>query len=205
MRLQFSQRMALCAALTVLSVAYTYLATWGLDEGFRSIGAKWRNLHWHLSCGAVFALPVLAALPLQFPRDIDKAFAILALCAISNPLVTFGPGLFMPFIPPLWVTGLVTSAALSLLIALLVLRWLPPWRQLLLAGGAGTLGGWFFILARQHMHYKGCDNGGVCVPVEWVLPGYFIWQAGFVASLFLYPSSTTPDADKEEFRDQSKR
>lgn len=173
--------------LTLISVAYTYLVTWGMDEGIRTIGAKWAHLDWHLSCGAVFALPVLWALQLDLRHQAGQALGIVAICAITNPVVTFGPGLFLSFIPPFWVTGLVSSLFLLMSIALLAHRRLPPWGPLLWAALTGLLGGAFFEIARDHVHYRGCPGAGVCVPMEWVLPAYLVWQMGLVSAFAFLP------------------
>lgn len=173
--------------LTLVSVAYTYLVTWGLDEGIRTIGAKWAHLDWHLSCGAVFALPVLLALQLDLRRQFGEALGIIAVCAVTNPLAVFGPGLFMPFIPPFWVTGAVTAVFLAIVIALIVYRRPPPLWPFLWAALSGALGGLMFEIARENLHRRGCASGEVCVPIEWVLPGYILWQFGLVTACLFYP------------------
>ena len=183
----------LTLALTLGSVAYTYLVSWGFDEGFLTLGGKWRNLDWHLSCGAVFALPVLSALRLDLRHRFPEAIGIVLVCAVTNPIAIFGPGLFLTFIPPWWVTGAVSAAFISVAIALLVRKGSPPLWQFLLASLCGGLAGLLFIQARLHSHYKGCASEAVCVPIEWVLPGYLVWQGGLVASLFLYPGTKSPD------------
>lgn len=185
--------------LVLASVAYTYLASWGFDEGFLPLGAKWSNLDWHLSCGAVFALPVLFVLQLDLRRQFGEALGILLICAATNPIAIFGPGLFLSYIPPWWLTGALAAAFLSVVIGLICRQGPPPAAQFLCAGIAGAVGGYFFILAREHAHYRGCASGEVCVPVEWVLPGYLIWQGGFVASLLLYPATTGGDAPAAGF------